>query len=58
MQLGNSTPEPLLLNQRLTEWLIEYDFKRPHRSLGYLSLMEYLGNNQKVLLMSGSSTRV
>ena len=57
IQLGNFTPEPLLFNQRLTEWLIEYDFNRPHQSLDYLSPIEYLNNYQKVLPMSPASTR-
>ncbi len=56
IQLGNFTPEPLLFNQRLTEWLIEYDFNRPHQSLDYLSHIEYLNNYQKVLPMLPSST--
>ncbi len=56
IQLGNFTPDPLLFNQRLTEWLIEYDFNRPHQSLGYLSPTEYLNKYQKVLPMSPSST--
>ncbi len=56
IQLGNFTPEPLLFKQGLTEWLIEYDFNRPHQSLGYLSPIEYLNNYQKVLPMSPSST--
>jgi len=56
IQLGNFTTEPLLFNQRLTEWLIEYDFNRPHQSLDYLSPIEYLNNYQKVLPMSPSST--
>jgi len=56
IQLGNFTTEPLLFNERLTEWLIEYDFNRPHQSLGYLSAIEYLNNYQKVLPMSPSST--
>ena len=40
IQLGNFTTDPLLFNQRLTEWLIEYDFNRPHQSLDYLSPIE------------------
>lgn len=56
IQLGNFTTEPLLFNQRLTEWLIEYDFNRPHQSLDYLSPIEYLNKYQKVLPMSPSST--
>jgi transposase InsO family protein len=29
-------------NPRLTEWLIEYTFNRPHQSLTYLSPVEYI----------------
>jgi len=47
-KVGNFTPKPTLFNWRLTEWLIEYDFNRPHQSLGYLSPIEYLNNYQKV----------
>ena len=56
IQLGNFTPEPVLFNQRLTEWLIEYDFNRPYQSLDYLSPIEYLDNHHKTLPMSPSST--
>jgi len=45
IQMGNFTTEPLLFNQRLTEWLIEYDFNCPHQSLGYLSPTEYLNSH-------------
>ena len=55
-KVGNFTPKPTLFNQRLTEWLTEYDFNRPHQSPGYLSPIEYLNNYQKVLPMSPSST--
>jgi len=57
IQLGNFTPESPLFNQKLAEWLIEYDVHRPHQSLGYLSPLEYLNNYQKVLPMSPASTR-
>lgn len=33
--LGNYTSNIVEFNKRLTEWLIEYNFKRPHESLGY-----------------------
>ncbi len=56
IQLGNFTADLLLFNQRLTEWLIEYDFNRPHQSLDYLSPVEYLNRYQKLLPMSPSST--
>ncbi|PIW40553.1 MAG: hypothetical protein COW22_01095 [Chloroflexi bacterium CG15_BIG_FIL_POST_REV_8_21_14_020_46_15] len=34
--------DPEELNPRLTEWLIEYNFNRPHQSPGYLAPMEYI----------------
>ena len=33
------------LNPGLTEWLIEYNFTRPHQSLGYLAPIEYIEKN-------------
>ena len=33
--------DPEVLNPRLTEWLIEYDFHRPHQSLAYLTTIAY-----------------
>jgi putative transposase len=34
--------DPEELNPRLTEWLIEYNFNRPHQSLAYLSPIGYI----------------
>jgi transposase InsO family protein len=39
---SNLSLEPEELNSRLTDWLIEYNFNRPHQSLGYLTPMEYI----------------
>src|SRR4030043_479315 len=39
---SNLSLEPEELNPRLTEWLIEYNFNRPHRSLGYLAPVEHI----------------
>jgi len=50
IQLGNYTPFPEVFNKNLTNWLIEYNFNRPHQSLGYLSPIEYLNKYQKELL--------
>jgi len=33
---------PQELNPQLTEWLIEYNFNRPHQSLAYLTPVEYI----------------
>ena len=39
---SNLSLDPEELNPRLTEWLIEYNFNRPHQSLGYLAPVEYI----------------
>jgi len=41
---SNLSLDPEELNPRLTEWLIEYNFNRPHQSLAYLSPIEYIEN--------------
>jgi transposase InsO family protein len=38
----NLSLDPEELNCRLTEWLIEYNFNRPHQSLAYLTPVEYI----------------
>jgi transposase InsO family protein len=38
----NLSLDPEELNPGLTEWLIEYNFNRPHQSLGYLAPVEYI----------------
>ena len=44
-------------NQDLTEWLIEYNFNRPHQSLDYLTPIEYADKHYfKVLPMTPAST--
>ena len=39
---SNLCLDPEELNPELTEWLIEYNFNRPHQSLGYLAPMGYI----------------
>jgi len=39
---SNLCLDPEEFNARLTEWLIEYNFNRPHQSLGYLAPIEYI----------------
>jgi len=46
LQMGNYIDNPDVFNPLLTEWLIEYNFNRPHQSLGYLSPMEFLSQKQ------------
>lgn len=40
INLGNFHPDTDIFNTKLTDWLIEYNFKRPHESLKYLTPME------------------
>jgi len=38
----NLSLDPEELNPRLTEWIIDYNFNRPHQSLAYLIPAEYI----------------
>ena len=53
---GHFTPDILLANRELTEWLIHNDFERPHQSLGYLTPIEFHQKYHKVLPMYPSRT--
>ena len=57
LRLGNFSPDPVLFNKRLTEWLILYDFVRPHQALGYLTPWQFYQKTAKVLPMYSSRTR-
>ena len=39
---SNLSLDPEELNPRLTEWLMEYNFNRPHQSLAYLTPIQYI----------------
>ncbi|MBU2025194.1 MAG: integrase core domain-containing protein [Patescibacteria group bacterium] len=52
VSLGNMTINTLQFNQNLTQWLIEYNFNRPHESLNYETPIKF----NKVLPMCPSST--
>lgn len=39
--LGNYHSDPQVFNQKLTEWLIEYNFHRPHTALNYQTPLEF-----------------
>lgn len=56
IQLGNFTPDCGIFNKNLTEWLIEYNFHRPHESLGYRNPMENYLKIHKLLPMYSSCT--
>jgi transposase InsO family protein len=56
--LGNFTSDTVRFNQRLTEWLVEYSFVRPHQALGYLTPWEFYEKTAKVLPMWSSRTNI
>lgn len=56
INLGNFTTDVVCFNQNLTEWLIEYNFRRPHQTLNYETPIKF-NNSIKVLPMYPSSTR-
>ncbi|HEV2199741.1 MAG TPA: integrase core domain-containing protein [Bryobacteraceae bacterium] len=56
LSLGNATTDPEIFNRNLTEWLVEYNFRRPHQALGYLPPINFMFKYHKVLPMYPSST--
>jgi len=52
IKLGNFHSNPEIFNKNLTEWLIEYNFRRPHQTLNYRTPIE----SSKVLPMYSSCT--
>jgi transposase InsO family protein len=56
LQLGNMTADTVQFNQRLTEWLIEYNFHRPHQALGMMPPINFSFKYHKVLPMYPSNT--
>jgi transposase InsO family protein len=53
---GNFHPDPVVFNRNLTEWLVEYNFIRPHQTLGYETPWEFTSKHPRVLPMYPSST--
>lgn len=56
LSLGNMVTDSVEFNRRLTEWLIEYNFSRPHQALNYLPPINFVFKYHKVLPMYPSST--
>ena len=54
IQLGNFHSDPEVFNRKLTEWLVEYNFHRPHTALDYQTPMEF----SKKLPMYSSCTNL
>jgi transposase InsO family protein len=56
--LGNAYADPAEFNVRLTDWLIEYNFHRPHAALGYRRPIEVACPRNQVLPMYTSHTMI
>ena len=56
LRLGNFHPDPVQFNKGLTEWLITYNFIRPHQALGYDTPWQFYQKTAKVLPMYSSRT--
>src|SRR5262249_51800707 len=54
---GNGYDDPVIFNRKLTEWLVEYDFHRPHAALGYRRPIEIAAKDGKALPINPSTTR-
>lgn len=54
--LGHLTDDCAIFNKNLTEWLVEYNFYRPHQSLGYETPISFNNQYFKLLPMYPSST--
>ena len=53
---GNFDLDCERFNRNLTEWLVEYNFRRPHQSLGYIAPINFQVKHLKLLPMYPSST--
>lgn len=56
IDLGNMTDDIKIFNQNLTEWLVHYNFERPHQTLDYMPPINFNYKYHKVLPMYPSST--
>jgi len=56
IDLGHLTDDCDIFNKELTEWLVEYNFHRPHQSLGYETPINFNYKYTKVLPIYPTST--
>ena len=56
LRQGNFHPDPAVFNQKLTDWLIEYNSIRPHQALGYLTPLAFAEQTMGLHTMWSSST--
>jgi transposase InsO family protein len=57
VHMGHMTDNITIFNRNLTDWLIEYNFRRPHQTLDYMPPMNFQFKYHKVLPMYPSSTK-
>ena len=59
IEMGNMTTDTGEFNRRLTDWLIEYNFTRPHQALDYSTPINFIHKHSRppLLPMYPSSTR-
>ncbi|MGA2666756.1 MAG: integrase core domain-containing protein [Patescibacteria group bacterium] len=53
---GHFHPDPSVMNAKLTDWLIRYNFHRRHASLGNISPINYCIKNRQLLPMYSTRT--
>lgn len=56
INLGNMTDDTEMFNRKLTEWLIHYNFQRPHQTLDYMPPINFTFKYHHVLPMYPSNT--
>jgi transposase InsO family protein len=56
IDLGNLTADCDRFNRKLAEWLVEYNFRRPHQSFWYMPPINFHYKYHQVLPMYPSST--
>ncbi len=56
IQLGNMSTDIDMFNRNITEWLIEYNFHRPHQTLEYMTPIAFTQKYGKVSNMYSSNT--
>lgn len=57
IQLGNYNSDMNIFNRDMTDWLIEYNFQRPHQTLEYMTPIGFNQKYSKVSKMYSSNTR-